>query len=211
MSIVLGIAASHDASACIYRDGNLVSAVSEERISRLKCDGGRLPQGAIDECLRIAGIARRDVDVLVSNYDHFSDRYTRRLNDPLHKRLERALSVGVKRLRGLDSDKQVFLRSVQNDLRRMGSTQKPEDFVDTAEFLRAEGFRADAKLLFVDHHLSHAAAAAFYAGYDKCAVITMDGEGDLDIHYTASVFDGERLQCLHVGDHPGDSPGYFYM
>jgi carbamoyltransferase len=211
MSTVLGIAASHDASACIFRDGKLVAAVSEERISRIKCDGGRLPQGAIDECLRIAGITRREIDVLACNYDHFSDRYARRLNDPLHKRLERALSQGMKRLRGLDSDKQVFLRSVQNDLRRMGSTQRPEEFLDTPEFLRAEGFRPNAQLLFVDHHLSHAAAAAFYSGYDKCAVITMDGEGDLDIHYTASTFDGARLQCLHVGDHPGNSPGYFYM
>lgn len=211
MSIVLGIAASHDASACIFRDGQLVAAVSEERMSRIKCDGGRLPQGAIDECLRMAGIARREIDVIASNYDHFSDRYCRRLNDPLHKRLERALSLGVKRLRGLDADKQVFLRSVQNDLRRIGSTQKPEEFLDTAAFLAAEGFRADTQLRFVDHHLSHAAAAAFYSGFEKCAVITMDGEGDLDIHYTASTFDGARLQCLHVGDHPGNSPGYFYM
>ncbi len=211
MSIVLGIAASHDASACIFRDGKLVAAVSEERISRIKCDGGRLPRGAIDECLRIAGIARREVDVIASNYDHFSDRYCRRVHNPLHKRIERIVSNGVKRLRGLESKRQVFLRSVQNDLRRMGSTQKPEEYLDTTEFLRVEGFRTDAKVIFVDHHLSHAAAAAFYAGYDKCAVITMDGEGDLDIHYTASTFDGTRLQCLHVGDRHGTSPGYFYM
>jgi carbamoyltransferase len=211
MSIVLGIAASHDASACIFRDDKLVAAVSEERISRIKCDGGRLPQGAIDECLRIAGISRREVDVIASNYDHFSERYCRRVNNPLHKRLERIVSNGVKRLRGLESKRQVFLRSVQNDLRRMGSTQKPEEFLDAAEFLRAEGFRPDARIVFVDHHLSHAAAAAFYAGYDKCAVITMDGEGDLDIHYTASTFDGARLQCMHVGDRHGTSPGYFYM
>ena len=211
MSIVLGIAASHDASACVFRDGKLVAAVSEERMSRIKCDGGRMPRGAIDECLRIAGLTRLDVDHIASNYDHFSDRYTNRVHNPVHKRLERIISNGVKKLRGLESKRQVFLRSVQNDLRRMNSTQKPEDFLVTEEFLRIEGFRPDCKVHFIDHHLSHTAAAAFYSGYGKCAVITMDGEGDLDIHYTASTFDNGRIQCLHVGDTPGNSPGYFYM
>ncbi|MDB5804777.1 MAG: Decarbamoylnovobiocin carbamoyltransferase [Betaproteobacteria bacterium] len=210
MSIVLGITASHDASACVFRDGKLVAAVSEERISRIKCDGDRMPQGAIDECLRIAGIARKEVDHIASNYDHFAAGYVH-LDAPLYKRLERAISAGVKRLRGIDDGKQVFLRSVQNDLRRTGSAQRPEEFLDVPAFLAAEGFRVDAQLRFFDHHLSHAAAAAFYSGYDKCLVITMDGEGDLDIHYTAGTFDGERLQCLKVGDEPGNSPGYFYM
>jgi len=185
--------------------------VSEERMSRIKCDGGRMPRGAIDECLRIAGLTRRDVDHIASNYDHFSDRYTNRVHNPVHKRLERIISNGVKKLRGLESKRQVFLRSVQNDLRRMNSTQKPEDFLVTEEFLRIEGFRPDCKVHFIDHHLSHTAAAAFYSGYPRCAVITMDGEGDLDIHYTASTFDNGRIQCLHVGDTPGNSPGYFYM
>ncbi|HEX4326318.1 MAG TPA: carbamoyltransferase N-terminal domain-containing protein, partial [Burkholderiales bacterium] len=146
MSIVLGIAASHDASACVFRDGKLVAAVSEERISRIKCDGGRLPQGAIDECLRIAGITRREVDHIASNYDHFSVRYARYYGEALHKRLERAISVGMKRLRGQESEKQVFLREVQNRLRHDHSAQKPEEFLDVAEFLRAEGFRPDAQL-----------------------------------------------------------------
>jgi carbamoyltransferase len=211
MSIVLGMAASHDSSACVFRDGKLVAAVSEERISRIKCDGGRMPRGAIDECLRIAGLTRRDVDHIASNYDHFSDRYTNRVHNPLHKRLERAVSNSVKKLRGVENQRQVFLRHVQNDLRHMNSSRKPEEFLVTAEFLREEGFRPDCQMHFVDHHLSHAAGAAFYAGFEECAVITMDGEGDLDIYYTASTFKDGRLQCLHVGDTPGASPGYFYM
>ncbi|HEY4374101.1 MAG TPA: carbamoyltransferase C-terminal domain-containing protein [Burkholderiales bacterium] len=211
MSIVLGMAASHDSSACIFRDGKLVAAVSEERVSRIKCDGGRMPRGAIDECLRIAGLKRTDIDHIASNYDHFSDDYTRRVNNPVHKRLERIVSNGVKKLRGLENKRQVFLRSVQNDLRRMNSTQKPEEYLVTDEFLKVEGFRPDCKVHFVDHHMSHTVAAAFYSGYDKCAVITMDGEGDLDIHYTAGTFEQGRIRILHVGDTPGNSPGYFYM
>ena len=66
MSVVLGIASSHDASACLFRDGRLVAAVSEERISRIKCDGGHLPNLAIDACLAQAALKRSDVDHVAS-------------------------------------------------------------------------------------------------------------------------------------------------
>ena len=55
MALVLGIASSHDASACVFRDGELVAAISEERLSHIKTDGSRLSGLAIDEVLRLAG------------------------------------------------------------------------------------------------------------------------------------------------------------
>ena len=78
MSLVLGIASSHDASACLYRDGKLVAAISEERLSRIKCDGGHLPNLAIDACLKMAGAVRRDIDHIATIYGHFPDRYVNR-------------------------------------------------------------------------------------------------------------------------------------
>jgi len=211
MSIILGIASSHDASACVLRDGVLLAALSEERMSRIKCDGGRLPRQAIDECLRMAGLTRGAVDFIAANYDHVAERYCRRFGDSSLKRVERALSAGIKRLRGVESNKQVFLRRIQNDLRRAGSGQRPEEFFMQDRFLAGEGFRPDAEVHFVDHHRSHAAAAAFYSGFDHCAVITMDGEGDLDIHFTAGTYAHGQLTCRRIGDRLGDSPGYFYM
>ena len=211
MSIILGIASSHDASACILRDGVLVAAVSEERMSRIKCDGGRLPQLAIDECLRMAGLTRHDVDFIAANYDHVAERYCKRYKESSLKRVERALSAGIKRLRGVASAKQVFLRRIQNDLRHAASDLRPEDFFMQDKFLAGEGFRADAEVHFIDHHRSHAAAAAYYSGFDHCAVITMDGEGDLDIHFTAGTYADGRLTTSRIGDRLGDSPGYFYM
>src|ERR1700722_2264942 len=58
----------HDSAACLYRDFDLVAAVSLERLTRVKCAGVTetlpMPDRAIDECLAIAGIGRGDVDVL---------------------------------------------------------------------------------------------------------------------------------------------------
>ena len=90
MAIVLGLASSHDASACVFRDGALLAAISEERISRLKCDGGHVPDLAIDACLKQAGLQRRDVDHIASLYGHFADRYISR--GVWTKDLERVLS-----------------------------------------------------------------------------------------------------------------------
>jgi carbamoyltransferase len=73
--VVLGISSSHDSSACVFVDGELVSAVSEERLSRIKCDGSRLPQLAIDRCLAEAGFSRKDVTHIATTYAHFPERY----------------------------------------------------------------------------------------------------------------------------------------
>ena len=55
MSVVLGIGSSREASAALFVDGSLAAAIAEERMSRVKCDGERLPRPAIDEVLRRAG------------------------------------------------------------------------------------------------------------------------------------------------------------
>ena len=66
---VLGVhTGGHDASACIYKDFELVAAVSLERLTRAKSAGVTpaqpMPNRAIDECLAIAGVGRGDIDVL---------------------------------------------------------------------------------------------------------------------------------------------------
>src|SRR5271170_2453893 len=66
---ILGVhTGDHDASACLYKDFDLIAAVSLERLTRVKSGGVTtaqpMPDRAIDECLAIAGIGRGDVDVL---------------------------------------------------------------------------------------------------------------------------------------------------
>ena len=76
--IILGIHSGyHDAGACVFDDYRMRAAVSLERLTRRKTDGGRMPFEAIDECLRIAGIERRDVDAVMLGRAAFPWRYYR--------------------------------------------------------------------------------------------------------------------------------------
>ena len=210
MSIVLGIASSHDAAACVFRDGRLVAAIAEERLTRVKCDGGRLPELAIDAVLQAARATRRDVDCVATMYGHFPERYFRR--ETWLKEIERRLSRAAKRLRRESRETQFSSSNLLKYLRRTGNLtpQAFERHFRRAAFLEGEGYRPDTDVRFYDHHLTHAAAAAHYSGFEQCAVITIDGEGDLDMHHTASLYRDGRLERRRVSDTPGNSPGYFY-
>jgi carbamoyltransferase len=204
--LVLGLASSHDASACVFRDGRLAAALAEERLSRIKCDGGRLPARAIDRALEIAGAVRGDVDVVASIYGHFPEAYFRR--ETLAKELERRLSRALKRLAGRPSTTQF---SSSNLLKHLARTGEPFDaYFRRRAFLAGEGFRPDARVCFYDHHLTHAAAAAYYCGAARAAVVTLDGEGDLGIFFTASRWANGRLERDRACAVPGASPGFFY-
>ena len=206
MPVILGLASSHDASACVFRDGQLVAAIAEERLSRIKCDGGRLPQGAIDHVLSAAGATRRDVDVIATIYGHFPERYFRR--ETAAKELERRLVRAARSLAGKAKATNFSSSNLLKHLRAHGGAF--EEHFRRARFLEGEGFRPDAAVHFHDHHATHAAAAAFYSGAREAAVITLDGEGDLDQHFTASVWQAGRLERRRVSDTPGNSPGFFY-
>jgi carbamoyltransferase len=211
LSLILGIASSHDASACVYRDGVLVAAISEERMSRVKCDGGHLPLLAIDQCLRMAGATRGDVDHIASIYGHFPERFVTRATHA--KELERRLSRALRALTGRSKDTQFSISSLLKERRDRGEAE-PGDMSKSfryREFLSETGFSADARVHFVDHHLTHAIGAAFFSGFPECAVVTMDGEGDLDMHHGSYLWRDGRLDCWHESSTIGCSPGYFYM
>jgi carbamoyltransferase len=209
LALVLGICSSHDASACAFRDGKLIAAISEERLSRIKTDGNRLPERAIDAVLAMAGATRRDVDHVAMTYNHVPERYCRRTT--LRKEVERRLSRVAKKLTGRRKETQYFLNEVLRHVRDVEPNKSFDDFFRRGLFLEGEGFRPGTQLHFVDHHLTHAAAAAFHSGFEEAAVVTLDGEGDLGIHHTSSVFEDGRLRCLHLSDAPGTSSGFFYM
>ena len=211
MALVLGICSSHDASACVFKDGKLLAAISEERLSRIKCDGGHLPDLAIDACLQMAGATRGEVDHIATNYAHFPEKYVRR--QTFLKELERRLSRTWKGISGSGQETQFYINNLLKQLRDNPVTRGKhfEDYFRVDDYLRGEGFRPDAKVHFVEHHGTHAVAAAFYSGFAEAAVITMDGEGDLDMHHGSYVFRDGRIECKHLSDTVGCSPGYFYM
>ena len=199
MSVILGLASSHDASACVLVDGALAAAVSLERITRRKNDGARLPLEALEHALEAAGVTRAQVDGVAAIHSFFPERYFRR--ESLAKELEARL-VRLRRERRLNVNDQLTRLTTRGE--GIG------DYFRREEFLAALGLRAGIPVRFYDHHATHAMAAAWYSGFADCAVLTIDGVGELNIHHTASTWSAARLQRLEKSDLLGSSPGEFY-
>ena len=198
MSVILGLASSHDASACVFIDGALASAVSLERVTRRKNDGARLPLEAMRHALETAGVARERIDGVASIHSFFPERFFRR--ESLGKEIE------ARFVRARRGERQLNV----NDLLKRIAPQPIDGHFRRDEFLAALGLRANIPVRFFDHHATHAMAAAWYSGFDDCAVLTIDGVGELNIHYTAGTWSGGRLERLEFSDRLGSSPGEFY-
>lgn len=150
---ILGISCYyHDSAAAILRDGVLIAAAEEERFSRKKHDHG-FPNQAIDFCLREAGVTGRDLD-----YVAFYEK-------PLLK-FERLLLTNL----------QTFPRSWEVFREAMINWFNEKLWIK-GQILTKLGI-PDDRLLFVEHHLSHAASAFFCSPYDEAAIITVDGVGE---------------------------------
>ncbi len=158
---ILGVSAFyHDSAAALVSDGTIVAAAQEERFTRKKHDPG-FPHCAVDYCLQTAGIGLKDVQYLV-----FYDK-------PLVK-FERLLETYL----GFAP------QGIQSFLAAMPVWMKEKLLLKSLlvkEFLtHGEGMaKGDLpKLLFSEHHESHAASAFFASPYDSAVVLCMDGVGE---------------------------------
>lgn len=150
---ILGISAFyHDSAAALLSDGELVAAAMEERFSRLKHDNG-FPQMAAEFCLQQAGITARDLEYVV-----FYEK-------PLQK-FERILQTALN----------TFPQS-SGLWRESMMTWLSDKLWVRSHIARGLGVRAD-KILFCDHHMSHAASAFFACPFKDAAILTVDGVGE---------------------------------
>lgn len=150
---ILGISCYyHDAAAALLDDGVLVAAAEEERFTRIKHDYN-FPHKSIEFCLQQAGITANDLDYVV-----FYEK-------PLLK-YERILMTTL----------QTFPQS-WGVFRESMITWFNEKLWIKGAILTTLNI-PDEKLLFVEHHLSHAASAFFCAPYEDAAIITVDGVGE---------------------------------
>ncbi len=142
----------HDAAACLVIDGKVIAAASEERFTRIKQDS-EFPRSAIRYCLEAGGIEEADLD-----YVAFYDK-------PLLK-FERILETYIAGApRGLPS----FLKAVPLWI-------KKKLFIP--DLIRKSLPAFKGKLLFPEHHESHAASAFYPSPYDEAAFLTIDGVGE---------------------------------
>ncbi|MDA9914768.1 carbamoyltransferase [Alphaproteobacteria bacterium] len=157
---ILGISAFyHDSAACLLKDGEIIAAAQEERFTRKKHDAG-FPTHAILYCLKEAGIAAKDIDNVVF-YEKPFVKFERSLETYLafapkgFTSFAKAMPVWIK-------DK-LFQKSAL--IKELKSTLN--ESVDWRK-----------RLLFSEHHLSHAASAYYPSPFDSTAVLTLDGVGE---------------------------------
>jgi carbamoyltransferase len=150
---ILGISCYyHDSAAALLKDGSLVAAAEEERFTRKKHDYS-FPDNAIDFCLRQAGITSADLEYVVFYEKPFL-------------KFERILMNNL----------QTFPRSWAVFRESMITWFNEKLWIKGRILTKLD--IPDKKLLFIEHHLSHAASAFFCSPYDEAAILTIDGVGE---------------------------------
>jgi carbamoyltransferase len=166
---ILGLSAFyHDSAACLLRDGAIVAAAQEERFTRVRHDH-QFPTHAVEYCLAEAGLTIAQIDHVV-----FYDK-------PLVK-FERLLDTYLATApRGIGSFLKAMPLWVKQKLWMSDVIQKELGY--------------DGKVLFGEHHESHAASAFYPSPFDEAAVITVDGVGEWSTT-TFGVGRGRTLELL---------------
>ncbi|MCB0246826.1 MAG: hypothetical protein KDI12_25680, partial [Anaerolineae bacterium] len=150
---ILGISCFyHDSAAVLLADGDLVAAAQEERFSRKKNDY-RYPELAVEFCLQEAGITAEELDYVVF-YEKPLPKFERILMSTLGT-FPRSWKVFREAMVAW-FDEKLWVKSILQE---------------------KTGVEAE-KVLFVEHHLSHAASAFFCSPYEEAAVLTIDGVGE---------------------------------
>jgi carbamoyltransferase len=169
MTAILGISAFyHDSAAALVLNGCITAAAQEERFTRVKHDSA-FPAHAIAYCLSEGGLSPADLDY-VAFYDKPLNKFERLLETYLayapsgFRSFRLAMPLWLK-------DKLHLRRTLRTGL---GSTTR-------------------ARLIFTDHHESHAASAFFPSPFDQAAIITVDGVGEWSTA-TWGVGTGNRIQ-----------------
>lgn len=182
MTVALGISAFyHDSAAALVHDGAIIAAVQEERQSRVKHDE-RFPLAAAHECLRAGGLAIHDVEV-VSFYEVPALHAERVLTSQL-RFAPRGLRAFPRAVRSLLGEKLWVERAIAETL----------------------GFAG--RVIFVPHHLAHAASAFLPSPFEEAAIATIDAVGEWS-STTIGVGRGASVQLLSEQRFP-HSLGMFY-
>lgn len=141
----------HDSAACLIHDGKVIAAGAEERFTRIKHDN-TFPYKSIEFCLRQAGIAMNEIDKVI-----FYEKPIIKFERIVHQHLQhfpKSFGAGLRSLPHWFDQKLQIERIFRETLHY----QKP--------------------LSYVQHHLSHAAAAYYLSGFQKAVIVTLDGVGE---------------------------------
>ncbi|HTS13020.1 MAG TPA: carbamoyltransferase [Candidatus Limnocylindrales bacterium] len=186
--LTLGINYSqmHDSSACLVRDGEVLFAVAEERLSRVKHDA-RFPVLAIRACLDSSGVRPEQLDFVCQGWSRPRAGFLHDL---------RCYALGKQ---PVDS------RALLNTTRHFVSMQHQRSGEN--RFRQMYG-PIKARFRYVDHHLAHAISGYAFSGFDEAAVLVLDGRGSWE---ATSLWHGRKGRLEHVWTIPWpNSLGLFY-
>src|SRR5271168_2525243 len=186
--ITLGINYSqmHDSSACLVRDGELVFAVAEERISRAKHDA-RFPENAIQACLEFGGVKAEQLDEVCFGWQVAGAVFRHDLKCYVSGKMPTT-----------------YVNGLNSTLHFMSMWHQQSGAKRFAQIFGA----TRARMRFVEHHLAHALSAYSFSGFKDAAVVVMDGRGAWE---ATSIWRGKDGRLEHVLTIPfPDSVGVFY-
>ncbi|MFH1460280.1 MAG: carbamoyltransferase C-terminal domain-containing protein [Candidatus Omnitrophota bacterium] len=187
---ILGVGPSmfHDPAAALIINGEVVAAAEEERFTREKHSCNKLPIQAIKYCLSFAKINAGDIDIIAfpwsaQIYNQLKFEYLRRkfFHSP-----DRAIKAVIKADKICREKAQI----VQNIAEQLG--------VGTLK----------TKMVFVEHHLAHAASAFYCSGFDQASLLSVDGSGEFTATLLACA-DKKGITKISQISVP-DSLGLFY-
>ena len=173
---ILGISAFyHDSAACLIEDGDIIAAAQEERFTRIKHDKS-FPINAIKFCLSFHNIALEDLDYICF-YEKPALKFERIISTHL-KYAPKSYDVFKEAIRSWIPKKLFFKQLIESNLKEISDKNN-----------------LAKKIIFSEHHLSHAASAYFPSPFNHSAILTMDGVGE----YTTtsmSVGNSNNLEIL---------------
>jgi carbamoyltransferase len=166
---ILGISAFyHDSAAALIDNGEIIAAAQEERFTRKKHDPN-FPANAVKFCLEYAGIQLNQLDA-IAFYDKPLLKFERLL-ETYYAFVPRGLSSFITAIPVWLKEKMFLKRLLVEELEKIGTFDKKK-----------------IKLLFPEHHLSHAASAYYPSPFEDAAILTIDGVGEWA---TASISHGK--------------------
>ena len=191
--IIIGVAYLSDASACVLKDGKLLSAISQERLNRVKLWHG-VPHDAIEASLKLAGVSMDEVDLIATHGKVPADRSE--------------IPFAQKRAAIERQDLPKHIKEQQLDYLEQRRLHEARVIGERTPGFLAELDRYGKPVHVIEHHTAHAASAYYGSGWDHCIVITADGWGE---DASATVWDSADGVGKRIGlTYTFDSLGYFY-
>ncbi|MDP4266814.1 MAG: carbamoyltransferase N-terminal domain-containing protein [Bacteroidota bacterium] len=179
---ILGISCYyHDSAACLVKDGEVVAAVQEERFNRIK-NSSDFPLNAINYCIQAGNISFNEIDY-IGFYEKPYLKFSR---------------VIIDHIKAFPYSYRNFLRTIPNWL---------QDRLSLPIYLKKE-LSYEGKVLFIKHHLAHAASSFLVSPFENAAILTVDGVGEMAT-LSCGIGSGNKIDIKKEIHYP-DSLGLIY-